>query len=1062
MAPSPSSPDFGRLTFLEAHLNGSPFQGLQGATDVAVSPDGSSVYVASKESSSVIFYLRDQVTGTLTYAQIKKEGTSDVPLSTMGGARDIVVTPDGLHVYIACQSIDAVTAFSRDPATGLLSYLDTIRNLEIRNNVTINGLDLVRTLALSPGGRHLYAASLTDDAVVVFERQTAETAGDFGVLTFVDAYRNGVGGFSGFDGAESVTVSPDGSYLFVAALNDDAVAVLRRDWTSGTLTPVEVLRDGVGGVTGLDGAAGLVMSPDGTRLSVTGANADSLVVFGRTAEGWCESTGVADGSGELDQNIDLTAGASLSFSISAFVDPAARGTLFNSAAVAAPSGMTDPNPGNNVEVDDDTVITVGTDLGVTKDDGIETAIAGVTVTYTIEVNNAGPSDAFNAVLDDVLPPTLLGCDCSRSDLAPCTVGAGNAISDPFDLETGATLTYTVECLLDSGAGGPLLNTVSVSPENPSHDPDIGQPGTNNVADDLDSVVAVADLTLTKDNGVGQVVPGTPVSYTVVVANLGPSDLHNGRLTDLLPSEITDPVWSCVPTPGATCAAVPGSGHWIDDVITIPAGGAVTYTAGGVVHPSATGTIINAAAGTVLVDTGVPGLTANDPNLANNTATDEDPLTPVADLGVVKIDDPDPVPTGFELEYTVTVSNAGPSWAHDAVVTDLLPSSVTLIETIGCAEDPVGVPTCTLGVLEDPTSPTSSRQFTITAEVTEGTLGTVTNTATVSATAVDPNSADNSSTAETTVIPKADLSITKSDSHDPAVAGTQLVYTVTVHNQGPYDAVGVEVVDNLPTGVSLASTSGCDEDPTGVPTCTLGPIPNLGSAEFTVTVDVEPWTLGTITNEAEAVADPDQLHELEPADNVISEDTEVTAEVDLFVTKDNGVGFLELGQLVTYTIVVGNDGPSDAGLATVDDLVPIELLNPEWICVPMGSATCSPGPVPGNIIDSAGLPVGDSVTYTLTATVDPSLPLNPPVIIENTAEVGATGPATDPDLSNNQATDADPLEDTRIFVDGFEGGDTSQWSATLPDLKSTGGHRNAKRSARGDGRPESANVSREEQ
>ncbi len=64
----------------------------------------------------------------------------------------------------------------------------------------------------------------------------------------------------------------------------------------------------------------------------------------------------------------------------------------------------------------------------------------------------------------------------------------------------------------------------------------------------------------------------------------------------------------------------------------------------------------------------------------------------------------------------------------------------------------------------------------------------------------------------------DLSISKTDSPDPVVADNNLIYTVRVDNAGPFVAQNVVVTDTLPAGVTFVSTSGCAEDPGGVPTC----------------------------------------------------------------------------------------------------------------------------------------------------------------------------------------------------------------------------------------------------
>lgn len=85
----------------------------------------------------------------------------------------------------------------------------------------------------------------------------------------------------------------------------------------------------------------------------------------------------------------------------------------------------------------------------------------------------------------------------------------------------------------------------------------------------------------------------------------------------------------------------------------------------------------------------------------------------------------------------------------------------------------------------------------------------------------------------------DLAVSKSDSDDPVGRRTGLTYTVTVDNLGPGPATDVEVVETLPANVTFDSTSGCAEDPNGVPTCSLGNLANGESAQYTVTVYVEP-------------------------------------------------------------------------------------------------------------------------------------------------------------------------------------------------------------------------------
>jgi uncharacterized repeat protein (TIGR01451 family) len=121
--------------------------------------------------------------------------------------------------------------------------------------------------------------------------------------------------------------------------------------------------------------------------------------------------------------------------------------------------------------------------------------------------------------------------------------------------------------------------------------------------------------------------------------------------------------------------------------------------------------------------------------------------PTADLLIGKSDDADPVLAGDSLTYTITVTNVGPETAQNVVVTDTLPAGVTFVATTGCAEDPVGVPTCSIGNL----GAGGSAVFSIEVTVDGGTGGTITNNASVNSDTLDPNAANNSTSEDTTVI-----------------------------------------------------------------------------------------------------------------------------------------------------------------------------------------------------------------------------------------------------------------------------------------------------------------------
>jgi uncharacterized repeat protein (TIGR01451 family) len=128
--------------------------------------------------------------------------------------------------------------------------------------------------------------------------------------------------------------------------------------------------------------------------------------------------------------------------------------------------------------------------------------------------------------------------------------------------------------------------------------------------------------------------------------------------------------------------------------------------------------------------------------------------PTADLSVSQTDEPDPVTASNFVNYVVTVTNAGPDDATNVVMVDTLPAGTTFISTDNPASCTFAGTTvsCAFGTL----AAEASTSVSIVVRVPNVTSTTViTNTATVSATEDDPNTADNLSTESTTVEPAPD-------------------------------------------------------------------------------------------------------------------------------------------------------------------------------------------------------------------------------------------------------------------------------------------------------------------
>jgi 6-phosphogluconolactonase (cycloisomerase 2 family) len=178
-----------------------------------VSPDGAHLYAVSKGDKALAVFTRNSTAGTLTYVEVHKDGIAGV--DGLNSARHVVVSGDGAHVYVAGELDNAVAIFTRNPTTGRLTYQGVVRD----GVGSVDGLAGVYGVAVSPDGTRVYAAGRGENALAVFQRNQGT-----GALTFVEVERDGVSGVNGLDGARSVAVSPDAAHVYTAGEVDDAVA----------------------------------------------------------------------------------------------------------------------------------------------------------------------------------------------------------------------------------------------------------------------------------------------------------------------------------------------------------------------------------------------------------------------------------------------------------------------------------------------------------------------------------------------------------------------------------------------------------------------------------------------------------------------------------------------------------------------------------------------------------------------------------------------------------------------------------------------------------------------
>ena len=256
------------------------------------------------------------------------------------------------------------------------------------------------------------------------------------------------------------------------------------------------------------------------------------------------------------------------------------------------------------------------DLKVTVTDFKTTTAAGQTDTYSIAMSNNGPSSVSDASVQDIFPAVFTGVTFTATQSGGAsgfTASGTGTIDDTVTMPSGSIVTYKAIGKLSSSATGTLANTASVTLPSGVTDPNFG----NNSATDTDTITLKADLKITVNDGKSAAVAGTKNTYTITLSNLGPSNVAGAVIDDTFPSTVTAVTYTATQSGGASGFTANGGGN-IHNTVTMPSGSKITYKATGTISASATGSISDTA--TVTVPSGV-----NDPNMANNSATDTDTL-----------------------------------------------------------------------------------------------------------------------------------------------------------------------------------------------------------------------------------------------------------------------------------------------------------------------------------------------------------------------------------------------------------------------------------------------------
>ena len=214
--------------------------------NILLSPDEKLLYVSNYWSNTISTYNRDTSTGLLT-AQTKVANL--ITMAASATPKGIIVSPDGLHVYVCNSALSNLSGFSRNTTTGLLT------NLSVS---TYSTGSTPTEVAISPSGLHVYVINY--NATGVINQLSRDTT--TGLLTAGTTYTSLVGASPG-----QGKVSADGNSFYVAGYAAAAGTVVYQ-FTRNTSTGA-IAAMGAPSVTASTAPYAIAITPDNTGVYVT-------------------------------------------------------------------------------------------------------------------------------------------------------------------------------------------------------------------------------------------------------------------------------------------------------------------------------------------------------------------------------------------------------------------------------------------------------------------------------------------------------------------------------------------------------------------------------------------------------------------------------------------------------------------------------------------------------------------------------------------------------------------------------------------------------------------------
>jgi DNA-binding beta-propeller fold protein YncE len=287
--------------------------GIGGADAIAISPDGRFVYVAGSADNAIIAFTRDATTGRLqplagTAGCLRAGQSGCTAVTGLAAPSAIAITPDGTSLYVASAE-GTLTSFQRDPVAGVLTQQPTGAGCLSDNTLTgctaIGGLAGASAVAVSHDGATVLVTAADDDAVSSFRRDPAT-----GALARASCFAGSPATpacpvWTLLLGPRAAIFRPDGFVAWVAASRGSSLVTFQVDPLTSIITPTAGPAGCVHTTASADCRAaralgdprGLATSTDGGVVFAASAGSAGIALLGRQSAPSCLSvraTTVAD------------------------------------------------------------------------------------------------------------------------------------------------------------------------------------------------------------------------------------------------------------------------------------------------------------------------------------------------------------------------------------------------------------------------------------------------------------------------------------------------------------------------------------------------------------------------------------------------------------------------------------------------------------------------------------------------------------------------------------------------------------------------------------------------